>query len=216
MFINIFVLVTQPKSWQVLAAFENLCTKEFIDGDVVSHKVGYFDINHMTLTKKNSALLSMMKDSYIRSFNSVSFCPVAGYDSCEVKPSNSQLGVFAVRNLPANTVIDGVVRFLAKVKLQDITPEIEFSIFQATARSSQNTLMLGPLSFLNHACTPNVRWEATSRGCGDTKCLQARTLRTIEADEELFVSYGDEYFGEGNKDCLCKFCTAKNSSVKES
>ena len=168
------------------------------------------------MTKKNSALLSIMKNSCIKSFNSVIFCPVAGYDSYEVQPSNSQLGVFAVRYLPANTVIDGVVGFLTKLKLQDITPEMEFSIFQATARSSQNTLMLGPLSFLNHACTPNVRWEATSRGCGDTKCLQARTLRTIAADEGLFVSYGDNYFGEGNKDCLCQFCAAKNSSVEES
>ena len=207
------VAQTQHKPWQFLAACENLCTKEFIDGDVISHKVGSFNLDNMVMTKKNGAILSLMKDSYIKSFESVKYCPVTGYESCAVQPANSQLGVFAARNLLANTIIDGVIGVLAAVKPPEITVEIDFSIFLPTARCSQSMLMLGPLSFLNHACTPNVRWEATSRGRGDIKCLQARTLRNIAADEELFVSYGNDYFGEGNEGCLCQFCAAKKCAV---
>ena len=164
------------------------------------------------MTKNNSALLSLMKESYIKSFNSVQYCPVTRYDLFDVQPANRQLGVFATRNLSSDTVIDGVIRFLTKINTQVITREMEFSIFHSTARCSQIMLMLGPLSFINHACVPNVRWEATSRGRRDTKCLQARTFA---ADEELFVSYGNDYFGEGNEGCLCLFCEGKKSSAEK-
>ena len=118
-----------------------------------------FDIEKMAMTKNFSALLSLMKEAYIKSFNSVQYCPVTRYELFDVQPANRQLGVFATRNLPSDTVIDGVIRLLTKINTQEITREMVFSISHPTAQCSQNMLMLGPLSFINHECVPNVRWE---------------------------------------------------------
>ena len=103
------------------------------------------------MTKNNSALWSLMKESYIKSFNSVQYCPVTRYDLFDVQPANRQLGVFATRNLSSDTVIDGVIGFLTKINTQVITREMEFSIFHSTARCSQIMLMLGP-PFIYQPC----------------------------------------------------------------
>ena len=68
--------------------------------------------------------------------------------------------------------------------------------------------MLGPASFVNHACTPNARFICGGETRGKT-IVRIETLRHINADEEIFVKYSEDYFGPNNIDCRCSACLEK-------
>ena len=64
--------------------------------------------------------------------------------------------------------------------------------------------MLGPASFINHSCEPNVEFV-----CSGTKArtiVKVKALENIMPGAQLLVKYSDDYFGEGNVDCLCQEC----------
>ena len=64
--------------------------------------------------------------------------------------------------------------------------------------------MLGPASFINHSCEPNVEFV-----CSGTKAktiVKVKALENIMPGAQLLVKYSDDYFGEGNVDCLCQKC----------
>ena len=66
--------------------------------------------------------------------------------------------------------------------------------------------MLGPASFVNHSCQPNAVYVCG----GPTKnrtVLRIEAIKNIEENEEIFVSYGSNYFGDNNEDCACDPCT---------
>ena len=64
--------------------------------------------------------------------------------------------------------------------------------------------MLGPASFINHSCEPNVEFV-----CSGTKArtiVKVKALQNIKPGAQLLVKYSDDYFGEGNVDCMCPKC----------
>lgn len=81
----------------------------------------------------------------------------------------------------------------------------DFSVIY-TARSGRYNLFLGPARFVNHDCNPNC--EFISLGGSS---VSFRTLRSIEPGEELTVSYGENYFGPQNRECLCESCQTRPS-----
>ena len=76
--------------------------------------------------------------------------------------------------------------------------------------------MLGPLSYVNHSCSPNAKWWDMGRGTmtlkvtkegggkeGDaTHCVQV--TRAISPGEEVLVCYTTGYFPPG--ECQCAHC----------
>ena len=85
--------------------------------------------------------------------------------------------------------------FLAEIPQScDLPVDANVSIFQR----KREELMLGPLSFVNHSCYPNVTYSINQ-----DESMSLRPLRAIKIGEELTVNYGPEYFGDQNKDCLC-------------
>ena len=72
--------------------------------------------------------------------------------------------------------------------------------------------MLGPASFINHSCEPNVKFE-----CGGATKLIVRVypLRDIYAGGELLVKYSSSYFGPNNEDCSCAPCISKRFALPE-
>ena len=93
--------------------------------------------------------------------------------------------------------------------LVSMTPEEEqdldltrrdFSIVMSS-RKKTPSLFLGPARFANHDCNANAR--LVTRG---SEGMQVVAVRDIQVDEEITVTYGDNYFGEGNCECLCSTC----------
>ncbi|KAF2204280.1 hypothetical protein GQ43DRAFT_188738 [Delitschia confertaspora ATCC 74209] len=76
----------------------------------------------------------------------------------------------------------------------------DFSIV-VSSRKKTRSLFLGPARFANHDCNPNARLSTTG-----INGMQIVSVKNIEAGEEITVSYGEDYFGDDNEECLCLTC----------
>ncbi|KAJ5084168.1 hypothetical protein NUU61_008747 [Penicillium alfredii] len=97
----------------------------------------------------------------------------------------------------------------------------DFSIVMSSRRKAP-AFFLGPARFANHDCNANSR--LTTRG---SEGMSVVAVRDIHEGEEITVSYGEDYFGIDNCECLCFTCeravrngwspqTDSNSDSKES
>lgn len=93
--------------------------------------------------------------------------------------------------------------------LVSMTPEEEgildqskrdFSIVMSS-RKKTASLFMGPARFANHDCNANAR--LVTMGYDG---MQVVAVRDINLGEEITVTYGDSYFGDGNRECLCETC----------
>jgi [histone H4]-N-methyl-L-lysine20 N-methyltransferase len=76
----------------------------------------------------------------------------------------------------------------------------DFSIVMSS-RKKTPSLLLGPARFANHDC--NANGKLVIRG---TDGMEVVAARNIEVGDEITVSYGEDYFGIENCECLCKTC----------
>ncbi|PWY70468.1 histone-lysine N-methyltransferase set9 [Aspergillus heteromorphus CBS 117.55] len=76
----------------------------------------------------------------------------------------------------------------------------DFSIVMSSRRKTPS-FFLGPARFANHDCNANGR--LVTRGM---EGMQVVAIRNIHIGEEITVSYGDDYFGIDNCECLCLTC----------
>lgn len=76
----------------------------------------------------------------------------------------------------------------------------DFSLV-VSSRSKSTSLFMGPARFANHDCNANAR--LVTRGQAGIEII---SCRDIEVGEEITVTYGENYFGEDNCECLCQSC----------
>ncbi|KKK17782.1 hypothetical protein P175DRAFT_0463259 [Aspergillus ochraceoroseus IBT 24754] len=76
----------------------------------------------------------------------------------------------------------------------------DFSIVMSSRRRTPS-FFLGPARFANHDCNANGR--LVTRG---SEGMQVVATRDIYIGEEITVSYGEDYFGLDNCECLCLTC----------
>jgi histone-lysine N-methyltransferase SUV420H len=90
-----------------------------------------------------------------------------------------------------------------------VTPEEEeemarlkkdFSLV-VSSRNKCTSLFMGPARLCNHDCDANAR--LVRRGQASIDII---ACRDIEIGEEITVTYGENYFGEDNCECLCRTC----------
>lgn len=100
------------------------------------------------------------------------------------------------------------IKYLSGIQVV-ITPDEEkeismrkkdFSIV-VSSRSKSTSLFMGPARFANHDCNANAALMTTSHAG-----IEIVATRPIAVGEEITVTYGDNYFGEDNCECLCKTC----------
>jgi histone-lysine N-methyltransferase SUV420H len=70
-----------------------------------------------------------------------------------------------------------------------------------SSRKKTRSLFLGPARFANHDCDANAR--LSTKGYDGMQIVAAKP---INAGDEITVSYGDDYFGDNNEECLCNTC----------
>ncbi|KAG0130759.1 hypothetical protein HOY82DRAFT_579121 [Tuber indicum] len=76
----------------------------------------------------------------------------------------------------------------------------DFSIIYSS-RVGAMSLLLGPARFINHDCQPNCKFTTAGK-----EHVNLYVERDIKSGEEITVKYADDYFGEGNRECLCRTC----------
>ncbi|KAJ5668984.1 Histone-lysine N-methyltransferase set9 [Penicillium macrosclerotiorum] len=80
----------------------------------------------------------------------------------------------------------------------------DFSVVMSSRRKTPS-FFLGPARFANHDCNANGR--LVTRG---TEGMSVMATRNIHEGEEITVSYGEDYFGIDNCECLCFTCERAN------
>lgn len=70
-----------------------------------------------------------------------------------------------------------------------------------SARKKTRSLFLGPARFANHDCDANAR--LSTKGYDG---MQIVAVKPIKEGDEITVSYGEDYFGADNDECLCHTC----------
>jgi histone-lysine N-methyltransferase SUV420H len=76
----------------------------------------------------------------------------------------------------------------------------DFSVVMSS-RKKRPSLFLGPARFANHDCNANAK--LITMGHNGMTIVSARD---IDVGEEITVTYGEDYFGEDNCECLCATC----------
>lgn len=95
----------------------------------------------------------------------------------------------------------GVQVIMTKEEEADINQRRrDFSIV-VSSRNKSASLFLGPARFANHDCGANAELMRTGHAG-----MEIIAVRDIEVGDEITVTYGDNYFGEDNCECLCKTC----------
>lgn len=95
----------------------------------------------------------------------------------------------------------GVQVIMTKEEEADINQRRrDFSIV-VSSRNKSASIFLGPARFANHDCGANA--ELMRTGAAGMEII---AVRDIEIGDEITVTYGDNYFGEDNCECLCKTC----------
>ncbi|KAF2270197.1 hypothetical protein CC78DRAFT_539447 [Lojkania enalia] len=92
---------------------------------------------------------------------------------------------------------------VAMTKEQEKTLELarkDFSLV-ISSRKKTRSLFLGPARFANHDCEPNAK--LSTKGYDG---MQIVAVKNIDIGEEITVSYGEDYFGDDNEECLCQTC----------
>lgn len=95
---------------------------------------------------------------------------------------------------------------VAMTEEQEKTLELarkDFSLV-ISSRKKTRSLFLGPARFANHDCDPNAK--LSTKGYDGMQIVAVKPI--IEGDE-ITVSYGDDYFGDDNEECLCQTCENK-------
>ncbi|KAL6705164.1 histone lysine methyltransferase Set9 [Coniothyrium glycines] len=82
----------------------------------------------------------------------------------------------------------------------------DFSLVYSS-RKKTRSLFLGPARFANHDCDPNAKL-ATKGYEG----MQIVAVKPIDEGEEITVSYGNDYFGDDNEECLCHTCEVRQQN----
>jgi histone-lysine N-methyltransferase SUV420H len=97
--------------------------------------------------------------------------------------------------------LSGTLVSMTKEEEQDLgLTRKDFSVVMSSRRKTPS-FFLGPARFANHDCDANGR--LVTRG---TEGMSVMATRNIEEGEEITVSYGEDYFGIDNCECLCLTC----------
>jgi hypothetical protein len=106
------------------------------------------------------------------------------------------IGVFAIKDLPARTVIEAspviVVHKSTFETLNDIHPGVRniLSDYPFAWPGGCSAIAMGWGGVYNHSFMHNVMWEIIAKENGDShNALRFRTKRDIVAGEELFIRY---------------------------
>lgn len=96
-------------------------------------------------------------------------------------------GVFATKNIPANTVIEisPIIELTPKERKQIEGTKLFHYIFEWGPTKKKAAMALGYVSMYNHSFEPNCEYEMDY----ETHNMTIRTIKPVKKGEELYFSY---------------------------
>jgi len=144
------------------------------------------------------------------------FDPRSGYEikECRRYSRDHSVGakVVSTKFWKKHDVIENLSGVIAKLTEKDeqtlIVPDINDFSVMVSQRNKCSQLWLGPAAYLNHDCDPNCEFVTA----GNSRA-KVKVLRDIQPKEELFLKYGDDFFGDNNWYCECRTCERKHKGA---
>lgn len=99
--------------------------------------------------------------------------------------------------------LSGIQVEMSEREEKELSSRTDFSIV-LSSRRKRPSLFLGPARFANHDCDSNARLNTTG-----AHGIHIVARRNIAVGEEITVTYGEDYFGINNCECLCATCEDK-------
>jgi histone-lysine N-methyltransferase SUV420H len=131
-------------------------------------------------------------------------CPFEVCTTNRYDVAQQEASVSARRDIKKGEVIkylSGIQVALTKAEEVDLdSKNRDFSIVMSS-RKKTPSIFLGPARFANHDCNANARLSTVG-----AHGMQVVASKDIEVGDEITVSYGSDYFGDDNCECLCASC----------
>lgn len=105
-----------------------------------------------------------------------------------------------IRKGEAIKYLSGIQVEMSEKEEKELSSRTDFSIV-LSSRRKRPSLFLGPARFANHDCDSNAKLNTTG-----PHGIHIVARKDIQAGEEITVTYGDDYFGIENCECLCATC----------
>ena len=96
--------------------------------------------------------------------------------------------------------LSGIQVEMTEKEEKELSSRTDFSIV-LSSRRKRPSLFLGPARFANHDCDSNARLNTTG-----PHGIHIVARKDIAAGDEITVTYGEDYFGIDNCECLCMTC----------
>lgn len=130
-------------------------------------------------------------------------CPFEVVTTNRYTVETAEAAIVARRHIRRGETIkylNGIQVELTEQEEKELSSVTDFSIV-ISSRRKRPSLFLGPARFANHDCKSNAALNTTGH---HSIYIQAR--RDIAPGEEITVTYGEDYFGDDNQECLCTTC----------
>ncbi|GIZ45331.1 hypothetical protein CKM354_000850400 [Cercospora kikuchii] len=130
-------------------------------------------------------------------------CPFEVCTTNRYTITTAEASIVARKNIRKDTEIEflrGIQVEMTEREERELSSNTDFSIV-ITSRRKRPSLFLGPARFANHDCNSNARLQ--TKGMHGIHIV---ARRNIVVGEEITVTYGKDYFGEDNCECLCHTC----------
>jgi histone-lysine N-methyltransferase SUV420H len=131
-------------------------------------------------------------------------CPFEVCTTNRYDVAQQEASVSARRDIQKGEVIkylSGIQVALTKAEEVDLdSKNRDFSIVMSS-RKKTPSIFLGPARFANHDCNANARLSTVG-----AHGMQVVATKDIDVGDEITVSYGTDYFGDDNCECLCASC----------
>ena len=110
----------------------------------------------------------------------------------EVKNTSRGLGVFTKVDVCSEVIIEhSPFSSCWSSKWQDTPENLRKIVFSFPEGEDNYVIALGHISIYNHNDNNNAIWSTSDNG------LYIRTVKKINAGEEIFIHYGDSYWSGG-------------------
>jgi len=110
----------------------------------------------------------------------------------EVKDTSRGLGVFTKIDIAPQVIIEhSPFSSCWMTKWKDTPENLRKIVFSFPQGEDNYVIALGHISIYNHSDNNNAKWLTSENG------IYVRTLRNIDAGEEIFIHYGDSYWSGG-------------------
>ncbi|XP_058800562.1 uncharacterized protein LOC131669791 isoform X2 [Phymastichus coffea] len=149
------------------------------------------------------ALINPVMTAYLEAFSTEAPFDIVECDRYQ-GDNHKGLKVTAKRDIPRNTILKCIVGFYQNLDFETKVyldkEKLDFSVMKSS-RKNLDMLLLGPVAFINHDCNANSCYISLSRNF-----VKIKTIRKIQAGEEILCNYSSNYFGAENKYCECVTC----------